>query len=173
MLGLNSIDHTLKPAVQDMLKELAIVKLFQVPTMFLTSKWTSAPVKNLVWKSEDFPPDPRNLIPDQPGVYIFVAEVNLFGFPHGSGLFYIGKATSLYQRIGAYMNDTDKDFVKTKRPLVWTMLNLWSGHLRYYFTITADVAAAEALEQEMLTAYMPHFNTHFDGELGAVMKAFQ
>jgi hypothetical protein len=159
-------------SVQQDLYDIAIHKLYQVEAMFLPKAWNAAPDMNLKWEVSAFPPDPRKVIPDEPGVYVFVAEVRLFGFPHGSGLFYIGKATSLYSRIGAYIDDQDKDFVKTKRPKVWSMINAWRGHLRYYFTRTPTVKEAEDLEEHMLAAYIPPFNTHFDGELGPLMKAF-
>jgi len=55
--------------------------------------------------SQRLPPEPKVDIPKKPGVYVFVVTTDVFNFPCANGLFYIGKATNLYERIGAYIGD--------------------------------------------------------------------
>ena len=117
-------------------------------------------------------PNPRSSIPKKPGVYVFVVTTDVFDFPCANGLFYIGKATNLYERISAYIGDENKLLLNTKRPLVWRMLNVWSGHLKYFYTTTADVAAAEHLETQMMTALRPPCNRQYDATTSKTMRAF-
>ena len=97
---------------------------------------------------------------------------DLFGFPHSNGLFYIGKATNLYDRVGAYIGDLDLRLLRTKRPLVWRMLNQWNGHLKYFYTTTLDKDAAKALEGHMIEAFRPPFNRQYEGSTSKTMRAF-
>ena len=124
------------------------------------------------WSQADFPPNPRSDIPKKPGVYAFVLMTDLFGFPHGNALFYIGKATNLYERIGAYISEVDRRFLRTQRPQVWRMLNLWDGHLQYFYATTPDKDTAEQLEGHMIEAFRPPFNKQYEGSTSKSMRAF-
>lgn len=163
---------TVSAEVAQDIRDLAFENCHYVPMMFYPTAWAKAPTTTHTWQSTDFPPDPRSLIPKQPGVYVFVVMTNLFGFPHANGLFYVGKATNLYDRVGAYMHDDNLIFSRTNRPLVWNMLNTWHGHLKYFYTTTVDVTAAEELENEMLNAFRPPFNRQYDATTSPSMRAF-
>ncbi len=154
------------------INDLAIQDSFIVPMKFYPEAWLSAQHSSRTWDIKDFPPLHRNSIPSSPGVYIFVVSPNIFDFGPSSGLFYIGKAKNLYSRIGAYIGEIDKDFMTTRRPHVWRMVNQWQGHLRYHYTITQDVAEAEALEKEMVNAFRPPFNKQYYGEVSRIERAF-
>ena len=163
---------TVRAAVQDDLYDLAFQGLHDVPMMFFPQAWKAAPNMPMLWKQNDFPPLSRKDIPKQPGVYIFVLMTDLFGFPHGNALFYIGKAKSLNKRIGAYIDEVDVHLLRTQRPLVWRMLNQWNGHLKYFYTITPDLPAAEQLESHMIEAFRPPFNRQYEGITSKTMRAF-
>jgi len=153
------------------LNDLAYAKNHFVKMMFFPQAWQAARTVHLTWNAIDFPPSPNSL-PDLPGVYVFVVTTNIFDCDWAGGLFYIGKATSLYQRISSYIAEIDKDFQATRRPKVWKMVNQWNGYLKYFYTTTATVAAAESLETEMIEAFRPPFNTKYDAETSRVMRAF-
>lgn len=163
---------TTSAAVKQDLIDLAFQESHHVSMLFYPDAWAKAPIVSCVWMGNDFPPIPRSKIPKQPGVYAFVVKTNLFDFPHATGLFYIGKAMNLYDRVGAYMSDVDRRKLQTARPLVWRMLNQWDGHLQYFYTITADVAAAELLEEQMLSAFIPPFNKQYEATTSAMVRAF-
>ena len=152
--------------------DLAFQSFHCVEMMFLPDAWADANNSNHEWTSLDFPPPRRRDIPHQPGVYIFVVQPELFAFDKSSGLFYIGKATDLYSRVGAYMHELRIEFSESERPHVWRMLNQWNGYLDYYYTTTDTVQEAEELEDEMLKAFRPHFNRQFPAEISAIMRAF-
>lgn len=158
--------------IQD-IQDLALLDFHRVDMLFLPPAWAAAPSIPCVWKQNDFPPKNLLDIPKKPGVYVFVVMANVFDFPCANGLFYIGKATSLYKRISAYIGDENIRLLNTERPLVWRMLNLWSGHLKYFYTTTADVMTAEHLENQMINALRPPFNRKYDATTSKTMRAFQ
>ena len=141
--------------VTQTLNDLATVNSHYVQMMFFPSAWQAAAAISPTWHSVSFPPGPRNAIPNASGVYVFVVAPSVFDFDPASGLLYVGKATNLYSRIGAYIAEIGKDFKTTTRPHVWRMINQWHGYLKLYFTSTPNVLAAEDLENEMLKALRP------------------
>jgi hypothetical protein len=159
-------------AVHNELVDLAFQDGHHVKMLFYPLAWAKAPTMACSWVGNEFPPIPRAKIPKQPGVYVFLVKTDIFDFPHASGLFYIGKAKNLYERIGAYINDVDKKRLSATRPLVWRMLNQWDGHLQYFYTVTPDVTAAEVLENQMLSAFIPPFNKQFEATTSATVRAF-
>jgi excinuclease UvrABC nuclease subunit len=154
------------------IQDLALLNYHVVDMLFLPAAWAAAPSISCSWTRSDFPPKRRSSIPKKPGVYVFVVMTDLFDFPSVSGLFYVGKAKNLYERIGAYIGDENIRLLNTKRPFVWKMLNVWSGHLKYFYTLTADVAAAEHLETQMRNALRPPFNRQYDATTSKAMRAF-
>ena len=141
--------------------------------LFYPNAWLSAQCNiSCSWNFQSFPPPQRASIPTDPGVYVFLVTPNLFNFESAGGLFYVGKATSLYARISAYISEIDKDFNISKRPYVWRMINQWNGYLQYCYTATANVAQAEELEKEMIKAFRPPFNKQYDAETSQIMRAF-
>jgi len=159
--------------VKKELLDLAFQGSHHVEMMFYPEAWANAPVTESNWECSDFPPDPRDSIPKSPGVYVFVVMTNIFNFPHGNGLFYIGKATNLYERIGSYIAEIDHSIASSSRPLVWRMINTWRGHLKYFYTTTIDVKEAEKLENHMLNAFRPPFNRQYEASISKTMRAFQ
>ncbi|MEY8214916.1 MAG: GIY-YIG nuclease family protein [Colwellia sp.] len=159
-------------ANSDELKDLAFVESHFVQMMFYPGAWVNSQSSTRAWINVDFPPNPRSGIPAESGVYAFVVEPNLFSLAPASGLFYIGKATNLYQRIGAYIGELNKAFSSSKRPHIWKMLNQWNGHFKYYYTTTSNVSMAEDLEEEMLKAFRPPYNKQYDAETSQTMRAF-
>lgn len=158
--------------IQADLNDLAFVQSHIVDMVFLPEAWQNAVHSSHVWNKEVFPPPNRSDIPKEPGVYAFVVRSELFDFPFACGLFYVGKATCLYDRIGSYIGEQNKRLVDSVRPHVWRMLNQWKGHLLYMYTITTDVASAEHLENKMLSAFRPHFNRRFEATVSQTMRAF-
>lgn len=154
------------------IKDLAFIESHYVKIMFYPQAWDDAQDIEMDWVDVDFPPDPRSAIPKEPGVYAFVVEPNLFSLQSANGLFYVGKATNLYQRIGAYISELSKEFSDSSRPHIWKMLNQWDGRFKYYYSITEDVSVAEDIEDTILSALRPPFNKQYEAETSQVMRAF-
>lgn len=151
---------------------IAFAAYHRVEMNFYPTAWNSVVDTPRDWEINDFPPNPKNLIPQEPGVYAFIVEPSIFSLQPANGLLYIGKATNLYQRISAYIHEIEKEQSKTKRPYIWKMLNVWSGHLKYYHTITPSEAEAKKLETNMIKAFRPPFNNSYDAETSQQVRAF-
>ncbi|MEI6420137.1 MAG: GIY-YIG nuclease family protein [bacterium] len=91
--------------------------------------------------SQDF--KKRNL-PDQPGVYLF---------KKGSQILYIGKATSLYDRVKSYFAN---DLITTRGPLLVDMVSLAT---KVDFVETDSVLEALILEASLIKKHQPKYNT--------------
>ncbi len=83
-------------------------------------------------------------LPDSPGVYFF---------KKGRDILYIGKATSLRDRVRSYFN---ADVVDSRGPLIIQMIDLATSVL---FRRTDSVLEAVILEAELIKKYQPKFNT--------------
>jgi excinuclease UvrABC nuclease subunit len=93
-------------------------------------------------RQEEIKKDINNL-PDTPGVY---------QFKHAGNILYIGKATSLRDRVKSYFN---KDIVNTRSPLVVKMLTQFDSidHIK-----TDSVLEALVLEAHLIKKYQPEAN---------------
>ncbi len=83
-------------------------------------------------------------IPDKPGVYFF---------KRGKEIFYIGKATSLKDRVKSYMSKTVFDM---RGPLIEKMIQEAN---EIDFQITDSVLEALILEANLIKKYQPKYNT--------------
>lgn len=156
---------------QEQLNDLAITKDYIIDMYYDPRKWSQIN-STITWQVEDFPPTVRSSIPRQSGVYAFVLKPDIFNFDVIAGLLYVGKATQLYSRIASYISEIDKNHLISTRPNIWKMINKWNGHLKYYYTITNTVEEAEALEDEMIDAFVPYFNKSYNAETSQNWRAF-
>ena len=92
-------------------------------------------------------------MPDKPGVYFFLSE-KAQGIPSDKGqVLYIGKATSLRDRVKSYFGD---DLISTRGPLLVDMVT----HARdVVWQETDSVLEALILEAQLIKKYQPFYNT--------------
>lgn len=83
-------------------------------------------------------------LPEKPGVYFFLK---------GEDILYIGKATSLKDRVKSYFG---KDLINTRGPLILDMV-FKSDNIK--FTETPSVLEALILEANLIKKYQPYYNT--------------
>ncbi len=83
-------------------------------------------------------------LPDNPGVYIF---------KQGKGILYIGKATSLRDRVKSYFG---KDLIATRGPLLVDMVTKAE---KIEFIETDSVLEALILEANLIKKHQPKYNT--------------
>jgi excinuclease ABC subunit C len=91
-------------------------------------------------------PDVKKIIeklPDSPGVYLFKCKEKIV---------YIGKATSLRDRVRSYFNP---DIVDTRSPIIWKMLKEFDF---IDFIKTDSVLEALVLEANLIKKYQPEAN---------------
>jgi len=88
--------------------------------------------------------------PDTPGVYLFCARQR--GGSGGKKILYVGKATSLRDRVRSYFNT---DIVSTRSPLISKMLTEFD---EIKFIKTDSVLEALVLEAHLIKKYQPEAN---------------
>lgn len=89
--------------------------------------------------------EPWKALPDAPGVYFFVGPAD--------EILYIGRATSLRDRVRSYFND---DVIQTRGPLIVDMV----FHAeKIDFVQTDSVLEAILLEANLIKQYQPRYNT--------------
>ncbi|MEQ1500464.1 MAG: GIY-YIG nuclease family protein, partial [Parcubacteria group bacterium] len=91
-------------------------------------------------------------LPDTPGVYFFVRKMKKNDGVEYKKILYIGKATSLRDRVRSYFN---KDIVNTRSPLVFKMLEEFTD---VEFTSTDSVLEALVLEAYLIKKHQPDAN---------------
>ena len=82
--------------------------------------------------------------PDKPGVYFFLK---------GKQILYIGKATSLRDRVKSYFG---KDLINTRGPLILDMVYKAN---KIDWRVTESVLEALILEAELIKKHQPYYNT--------------
>jgi excinuclease ABC subunit C len=87
----------------------------------------------------------KNKLPDEPGVYFFLGK--------NKKLLYIGKATSLRDRVRSYFA---KDLMDTRGPLLVEMLDKAAS---IDFRQTDSVLEALLLEASLIRTHRPYYNT--------------
>jgi excinuclease ABC subunit C len=93
---------------------------------------------------QDFKKIAKNL-PDSPGVYFFVGK--------NKKILYIGKATSLRDRVKSYFS---KDLILTRGNIIKNMV---VDSVSVDFTVTDSVLEALILEANLIKKYLPYANT--------------
>ncbi len=93
-------------------------------------------------------------LPEKPGVYFFLGPTKLGeGGYKGGGLLYVGKATSLKDRVRSYFS---KDLIETRGPLILEMV-FRANSIKWQET--DSVLEALILEASLIKKYQPYFNT--------------
>jgi excinuclease ABC subunit C len=85
-------------------------------------------------------------LPDAPGVYFFLGK--------NKEILYIGKATSLKDRVRSYFA---KDLIDTRNPIIWKMVNEEAVAIDY--KQTDSVLEALLLEADLIKKFQPKCNT--------------
>lgn len=93
-------------------------------------------------------------LPEKPGVYFFLDKKGSFSsIPKKENILYIGKATSLKDRVGSYFSN---DLIKTRGLKIASMIENAKG---IFFMETVSVLEAIILESKFIKKYDPFFNT--------------
>ena len=93
-------------------------------------------------------------LPEKPGVYFFLDKKGSFSsIPKKENILYIGKATSLKDRVGSYFSN---DLINTRGVKIRSMVENAKG---LFFIETSSVLEAIILESKYIKKYSPFFNT--------------
>ena len=98
------------------------------------------------WTKISFDEAKAKDVPDESGVYMFVAEPRMAALDDHSYIFYVGKATSLRARFKVYFKEMRCELDHNRKNVVKFLSHL-NPYLFFHYTLidTADIAKAEAL----------------------------
>lgn len=99
----------------------------------------------MIWMNSQLLKKSLETLPDAPGVYFFKDS--------DGNILYIGRATSLSDRVRSYFGD---DLIETRGPLLVDMVT--RSH-KIDFTETDSVLEAIILESNLIKEHQPYFNT--------------
>lgn len=136
-------------------------QLYSVNFIIHPPSWPEADIlPRFAWRSVKFSHDEKKNVPNEPGLYAFVTRLPYDGLPSNAWVMYIGQAgdggssNTLRKRFGAYLNNKKQN----RRQRVYWLLNVWDGHLEFFFTALPDrKAELESLETKLLGAFRPPF----------------
>ncbi len=102
--------------------------------------------KGKAWTKIRFEEANANDIPDEPGVYMFVAEPRLAALDDHTYIFYVGKATSLRGRFKTYFKEMRCELEHNRKQVVKFLRHL-NTYLYFHFTLidVSDIEKAETL----------------------------
>jgi excinuclease ABC subunit C len=93
----------------------------------------------------------KHKLPDKPGVYFFLGPSDRG--KKNENILYIGKATSLKDRVGSYFS---KDLIDTRGPMLVDMV---FSAKKIKYQVTDSVLEALILEAEQIKKHQPKYNT--------------
>ncbi len=104
-------------------------------------QWSSC-THVLEWRTVALNQGCRSKVPTSAGIYSLVVNPEIAGHPGCSYLMYVGKATDLRRRFGEYLTTE-----RTRRPKIVRLLEMYTGHIAFYYSRVALDALGPAEEQ--------------------------
>jgi hypothetical protein len=104
----------------------------------------------------------RELVPKDPGIYLFFVKPNIQMYPEQSFIMYVGYSMNLYDRYGDYLytyKNSDEPNHFERR----LMLHAWENELQYtYFTLIGYTEKQiQAIEDKIIDSLVPPINRDF------------
>jgi hypothetical protein len=126
---------------------------FKLYPKLWSTKELSSYYKGRKWEVVPFT-DPPPSLPDESGIYMFVAGPYCGGLADHSYIFYVGKATSLKKRYPKYLTEKAGGGANPRERVV-IFLNHFHGYLQFHYTLVPkeELTKAEALLKDNLTPY--------------------
>ncbi len=135
--------------------KIHVRKFFLFPEFWMEPK-NKLPIP-LKWKSVKFSNVNKSRIPSEKGIYAFVLIPSYNNFFKTRYLFYAGKTNrTLKKRFTEYLSE--KDGKGKPRAKVFEMLNLYDGHLYFYYSEVKNTNDVDLCEEQLINTFVPHIN---------------
>ena len=133
-------------------------------------------IKSSDWKCVSFDLKNKTRVSSNKGLYAFVLKPSYPGLFETNYLLYIGKTNrTLQERFVEYIKE--KDGKNKYRFLVKEMLQLYEGHIYFYFSELTSTEDIDLFEEILLNTFVPFVNTEIpeakiNDELKYIYKSF-
>jgi len=131
-------------------------------------KWQQYVPGNYAWQLRRLRAADVNTVPDSAGVYTLLIQPGIATHPSCSYLMYVGRSDSLRRRFREYLGPERR---ATGRPKIYRLLNRYSDYLWFCFT-EVEAANTKAVEDALMTAYLPPENDQLPAEIRHIRGAF-
>jgi excinuclease UvrABC nuclease subunit len=127
----------------------------------------SSLTSSLKWNKIKFLKGNKNILPETPGIYMFILRPYLAGLCQFSSDFilYIGQTKNLRSRYLDYFQY--KNSIKAADQDKRTMIVIWENHLYFYYhSLPTNTSKTELddLEYDLIDSVIPPFNARFRSE---------
>lgn len=126
-----------------------------------TEFWRADISPRLNWQVVQFRCDEISRLPEEPGLYAFVARIPFEGLPLHGWVMYIGQTgdgnsgATLRRRFRQYLRDKGV----SERPAIYYMLNAWDDCLEFFYAPEPSRKdELKELETRLLGAFRPPFS---------------
>lgn len=128
-------------------------------------------MKTAKWQRVFFKPENQGIIPNSPGIYMFVVAPRHAYLRDHTYIFYVGKAKSLQRRYGEYISERLGEDIEHDRERIVDFLSRFKGHLYFHYHCCAE-SEIENKEDYLVDRIYPWGNTrHRAGIKATILKA--
>lgn len=147
---------------------------FRLGRMILSPyQWKSyRQLVRLNWLPVKFDPNYVKQVPDdQIGIYSFVVKPEVADHRDVAYLMYVGKVErqTFRARYRQYLVEFKKGD-ESRWVHVTEMLNRWQGFLWFYYAAVSKPRTIAAMENDLISAFLPPCNKKFNGDVGRDIK---
>lgn len=146
---------------------------FHVKRMILSPfQWADCKLPlDLTWEAVRFTRRNMRIIPETQGVYTFLVQPGIANHPCCSYLLYVGETEnqSFRRRYQQYLREKGAGD-ESVRPHVTNMLEKWDGFLWFCFARIEQTDLIDAVEDALLTAYLPPSNKAFPAKVSHALR---
>ena len=155
--------------VHDLINQQDEFNSFKCNFNLWPERWTSIKdIGSLNWQTYPFDIEYIAEIPALTGIYSLVINPGVTNHPQRY-LCYIGKSDrTLRDRYLEYLRESNN--IKG-RPKLLRLLNKWKSYIEFCY-VPVQNGNAKELEEKLLDAFIPPFNSIFSAEINKVVKAF-
>ena len=154
-------------------QETADWKKYHISRFILhPDQWQAYPNRvKLEWKEVKFDAENKALLPpDKKGIYSFIVQPGIVGYPLFAYPLYVGmtEKQSFRDRYQQYLREHRKS---KPRWHICSMLNNWSEHLYFVYAPIEDNNIIKKIEADLLSALLPPMNRNFPAKIQPFVNA--
>lgn len=157
--------------VADIIAEQDYVKAHSCTFCLLPQEWEAFNLPDAFdWEIHPFQQEQVEHIPSEPGIYSFVIQPRIAGYPACSYLMYIGKTRrTLRVRFSEYLREQRNP---AGRSNILRLLHKYRGYLHFCSTVIPETERIHEIEDALITSFVPPCNEQLPSGVRRVRGVF-
>ena len=126
---------------------------------------------DMVWSEAKFEEASQSSIPQNEGLYMFVASSKKANASFLNYLFYVGETNNLRRRFGEYLAKTHKP--KSGQYKMYTIIDEFPSNLYFFFVSIPGISITDRkkIEEDFLVGFLPPINSKYPQQLQSIVLA--